>query len=368
MYSCLSVKDALLTKPYEFEFAQAVHLLNSLFPAKQSAHTEFNLRTHFYFKSRVYVAAPPSDLSSIFLPPNLLKKSKTREPLAPLWYYPPRRTLLANFSDVKHPCVHSSQGAPIQVQVNFIGLAGIQGSLPLPYTEMLLKRIRQRDFVLRDFLDIFNNRFTSIFYRVLEKKHPTLSYASPAQSTHGQILTSLMGMRFAGPFFNISNSFLCYAVFYWRKPRTALGLETLLSRFFGHSVQVVQCMGLWRPISDGDLTYLKKRQSTLGKTMTLGKRAWCQDAGLRVVMTLPNPSILLTFLPGSLHYRTLRQIISFYVGVRYMHKICFRLKRLPQCVLGRKTNFPIRLGWTSWLCTHPKRSRIGGQVITVNQC
>ena len=41
--------------------------------------------------------------------------------------------------------------------------------MPRHYTELLLQRIREKDFSLRDFLDLFNHRLTSLFYRAWEK-------------------------------------------------------------------------------------------------------------------------------------------------------------------------------------------------------
>jgi len=52
-----------------------------------------------------------------------------------------------------------------EVHVNFMGIAGIQGPLPLPYTEILMSRMRQKDMAFRDFLDIFNHRLVSVFTR-----------------------------------------------------------------------------------------------------------------------------------------------------------------------------------------------------------
>ena len=55
------------------------------------------------------------------------------------------------------------------LEVSFFGLFGSQGILPQHYTELMLSRLKQKDTSLVDFLDLFNHRLSSLFYRAWEK-------------------------------------------------------------------------------------------------------------------------------------------------------------------------------------------------------
>ena len=53
--------------------------------------------------------------------------------------------------------------------VEFMGLCAAISVMPPTYTEFLLARARQKDHVMEDFLNIFNHRMISFFYRGWEK-------------------------------------------------------------------------------------------------------------------------------------------------------------------------------------------------------
>src|SRR5437588_10322428 len=63
---------------------------------------------------------------------------------------------------------------------SFMGLTGPKGALPDHYTELLIRLGRERKDVertaLRDWLDLFNHRFLSLFYRAWEKYRFQIPY------------------------------------------------------------------------------------------------------------------------------------------------------------------------------------------------
>ena len=65
---------------------------------------------------------------------------------------------------------------PHKMTVNFLGLMGPIGSLPQWYTGLVAERLRSGDKTLRDFLDIFNHRFLSLFHQAWEKYRFPIAY------------------------------------------------------------------------------------------------------------------------------------------------------------------------------------------------
>ena len=58
---------------------------------------------------------------------------------------------------------------PARMTVTFFGLNGPLGALPQHYTEIAIERLARKDGALLDFLDLFNHRLLSLFYRAWEK-------------------------------------------------------------------------------------------------------------------------------------------------------------------------------------------------------
>ena len=73
-------------------------------------------------------------------------------------------------------CSGPTTAAPVMV-VNFMGLTGPAGVLPLYYTELIARaHPRRKIATLLDFFDIFNHRMISLFYQAWEKYRVHVAY------------------------------------------------------------------------------------------------------------------------------------------------------------------------------------------------
>ncbi|MEO7651273.1 MAG: type VI secretion system baseplate subunit TssG, partial [Bryobacteraceae bacterium] len=101
-----------------------------------------------------------------------------------------------------HDIVENKDG-PHAVTVAAFGLTGTQGVLPHFYTEHMIMRHLMRDDAMAAFLDLFNHRLMSFFYRAWEKHHPVIGYEQKAATgrvpdNFTQYLFDLVGMGTPG--------------------------------------------------------------------------------------------------------------------------------------------------------------------------
>ena len=356
------LEEILIQEPYRFEFSQAVRLLHCFNPSAVPLGTSIDPQKEVaFFKSRIFLSAPPSDLYRIRLL-SKFKPSRRSWPLAHrqllLWHTPPSLPLLTYQGPwvrgkvIKTP--HREGKSALEVQVNFLGIAGVQGPLPIAYTEMICDRLRSKDAVTRDFLDLFNHRLLSLFYRIEQKSNPALQNVTPEKTPFGKALVSLIGVG-SSPAFD-TRALLNYTRFFWKKPHTSESLKTILQDYFGHPVKILDFQGRWFHLERDQRTCLRvinPQNTCLGHTAVLGRRVWAQDQGIGVCLTIKTPEEFLDFLPTGSFFNVLKQLTCCYVGARYHIRLGLKLIQKPPSQLGEKTPFPFRLGWTSWLLQKP---------------
>src|SRR5438067_4156318 len=161
-----SVADRLFTEPFAFDFFQAVRLLEKIAPDRRAVgRSGPPLAEVARFRAHLSLSFPPSALYDLARP--------TQDLAVP------------------------------QMTVAFMGLHGPSGMLPRHYTELLLRLDKEvkgpERSALRDWFDLFNHRFISLFFRAWEKYRFYVPYergeyakAEPDPFTLG--LFSLVGM------------------------------------------------------------------------------------------------------------------------------------------------------------------------------
>src|SRR5690606_25174027 len=139
-----------------------------------------------------------------------------------------------------------------EMAVAFLGLTGPAGALPQHYTQTIIDRVRQKDHSLRDFLDLFNHRSISLFYRAWEKHH--LLALLERHRTGGRedpftrMLYCIVGLGSPGlrERFEIADeTFLHYSGLFAHFPRNAISLEQMVRDFCRMPATVRQFQGTW---------------------------------------------------------------------------------------------------------------------------
>jgi type VI secretion system protein ImpH len=246
--------------------------------------------------------------------------------------------------------------------VNFMGLSGVSGPLPLHWTSQLAERATEPESqpqkqteALRAFLDIFNHRLISLFYRAWEKYRFAIAYERNEEDFFSQYLYSLIGLGTPGlqGRLNIDDQFLWYyAGLLAQRPRSAVALEGILRDYFGVRIDVVQFQGQWFEMNADLLSSLgaNGQNNQLGVSAVLWERIWDPQARFRINVGPLEYSQFRDFLPGSDAYVHLVELTRFFVGedVNFEVRPILRREEVPFCALGVDQT-SVRLGWSMWL-------------------
>jgi type VI secretion system protein ImpH len=312
-----SLEEQIETVPYEFDFHQAVRLLEKMRPEANPLGEGSNpLKEALSIESRVTMSPSGADIQSLTL------------------------------SDTDKPPV---------LTINFLGLAGIQGPLPTPYTELLIERLRHKDTSFKDFLDIFNHRFASFWHRMRKKIVLGIAQVRPDTTPAGKAFLDLVGIE-AEPLRNrlavSDQALLSFAPAFWKRPRSLIGLQRLLRAYFELPITVSQFQGAWQIAQDRDLTRIGVRETgqhqALGRSAVLGGRSWHQTAGIALhIPTLSYKQFIRFQQETALEFTALRDLTFFYIGVGQQVHVTFALKK--EHIEPTRLNGEFALGRTTWL-------------------
>lgn len=251
----------------------------------------------------------------------------------------------------------SEAGTVPKMVVRFLGLTGPMGALPIHYTELVVERLRRRDRTLADFLDLFNHRLASLFYRAWDKYHPHLRARATGDDELAGRLACLIGLGTPGLRERLSlpiPRLLAYAGLLAQHPRSAIGLEHLLTGYFGGiDVRIEQFVGQWLALDPESQTRLGDPfgNGVLGLNTVVGSRVWSTQSRFRVRLGPMSYERLCSFLPDGEASAALVALTRFYAGRDYDFDFRLVLARtsIRTTQLGSTGPTATRLGWSSWV-------------------
>ena len=333
------LEDILFEEGYRFDVFQAVRVLERLFPQKRPVGRDAKPAQEVVrFRSHTSLSFPASQIYDITRP--------------------------------------GDADGPAEMTVAFMGLTGPAGVLPRHYTELLLERMRRKDHALREFLDLFNHRFISLFYRAWEKYRAAIGYEQTASSGEDAdplslCLFDLMGMGTKGLRGRLAvedESHLFYAGLMTQHPRSASALEGLLTAYFEVPVRTIQFAGQWLPLSEEDRSRLGAGEANcaLGVNAVLGTRVWDQQSKFALRVGPLAYGDYCRLLPSGTAFRPLVQLTRFFVGQEFDFDIqlVLRAAEVPRCRLGETGPNAPRLGWSTWLKSRTVLRDVDNAVLT----
>jgi type VI secretion system protein ImpH len=330
-----SAEQKLFDEPYRFQFFQAVRLLERLLPERlpvgrvsDEGQVIAPSREVARFRSHASLRFPPSQLYD-------LERANTGE--------------------------EGGDANPPRMEVAFMGLTGPLGVLPNVYTELLIERKRRKDLALHDFLDLFNHRFISFFYRAWEKyRFPVAYERDPGEGLFTRSLFALinMGTRGLRDRMNLRDEgLLRYAGLIAQRPHSASAIAAIIGDYFMVIARIEQFSGQWLKLDAGSVTTLGSANNSLGSTAVAGTRVWDCQSKFRVKLGPMSYEQFADFLPRGSAFKPVMDLIRLLAGPEFDFDLQLVLKseEVPGSVAATDEKNRSMLGWNSWLKTRPFR-------------
>jgi len=311
--------EALQKKPFGFDFFRAVRLLESRFRKLPRLGKSVTPRHDpVRFKQNPSLAFAPSTLDGF-------------EP--------------------------GTEGQPAKIFVNFLGLFGPNGPLPLHLTEYAHDRQRNaRDGSLVAFCDIFHQRLLSLFYRAWAANQKTADMDRAEESRFAVYIGSLFGLgmesvkdRDAVPDW----AKLYYSGRLVSQTRNVEGLQAIIRDYFKMPTEIETFCGQWMTLPESSICRLGETTETgsLGLTSIVGSRFWECQLKFRIRLGPMSLSDLYRLLPTGTSFTRLRTWVLNYVNYEFFWdaQLVLRRDEVPEVCLGQAG----LLGWTSWVRSQP---------------
>lgn len=252
-------------------------------------------------------------------------------------------------------------GAADRMTVNFMGLFGPNGPLPLHLTDYARDRQRNsRDTTFVRFCDIFHHRMIALFYRAWAVNQPAVSFDriadDPDSDRFGVYVSSMVGLgerallrRDAVP--DIAKQHFAGRLALQTKPPE--GIAALLADYFQMPCAIEEFVGHWIDIPEADRLRMGRDETMgrLGSTAVIGSRIWDCTQRFRIRIGPLSFSQYSRLLPTGRSFARLVGWVRNYVGYEYLWDAMLVLKKeeVPAIQLGGGA----MLGWTTWLKTKP---------------
>ncbi len=248
------------------------------------------------------------------------------------------------------------------IEASSFGLYGPSGVLPQHYTQLVIDRIRKKDTGLRDFLDIFNHRLLSLFYRAWEKHHFPVAYETAKQAKVSDLvsecLMNLVGFGNSGLRNRLQvsdNAWLHYAGLKSLSGPRADALEGMISDHFKVPTTVSSFQGEWLRIpleeqsSLGSTQLGETKNNALGVDAVAGQRTWAVEHRFRIEIGPMGLDQFKRFVPSGASMVPLAQLVRTYVGPQFDFDVQVTLHRLDVTGTELGIDSASRLGWNTWL-------------------
>ena len=358
--------------------AQDPHAVSYPLNLESQAKSEFSAKEDFFRKVRTVDALNPRlPRTGFSLQP---REEKLRFRQIPHLHFAP-----STIGKVSAQLDESTDRVFEEVMVYFMGLLGVNGPLPGVVSDVVIARAKgvphpdmedlhgtesafRSDAGPAAFIDLFNHRFISFFYRAAVSSNKAVDFDRPWESRFHTFIGSFLGLGIASTQnrMDIPDTAALYFSGHYSCPtRHAEGLCAMVSDFTGTRVTIEENIGHWVDVPATNHTKLgtNRQAGRLGQGTMLGSRYWDRTMKFRLVLGPLGWDEFQDYPPTGMLVKALKSMILLYCGREFIVEVNPVLKKseVPDCILGGGS----RLGFSSWLKSSPPAADAADYRLTV---
>ncbi|NQU75744.1 MAG: type VI secretion system baseplate subunit TssG [Planctomycetes bacterium] len=240
--------------------------------------------------------------------------------------------------------------------VNFLGLLGPNGPMPLHLTEYVHSRELAHDSTAARFLDIFNHRMISLLYRAWAVNEQTVNFERGDDDRFAFYIASMFGLGM--PAFRRRDRVDDVAKLFFSghlagQTKHPEGLCAILETYFRIVTGVEEFVGQWVDLPGEYCCRLGEspETATLGHTTIVGHRVWQCQHKFRIRLGPMSLADYQRMLPGGDSLGRLVDWVRNYLGDELDWDVQLILKKqeVPRTKLAQLG----QLGWSTWIGSTP---------------
>ncbi|TQI81182.1 type VI secretion system protein ImpH [Serratia fonticola] len=242
---------------------------------------------------------------------------------------------------------------PPTVRTTFLGLYGVESPLPTSYLDDIAQQREGTDAVA-DFLDIFNHRLTTQFYRIWRKYSYPATFQPGGTDETSQCLLGLVGLGIPGTAEHIGtpvSRFLALLGTLRLPTRTAEGIVALVKLLAADTQAKVTPHDRLQVALAKPVALSSRAPQTLSKRPVLGAQATDVNSQLLLTLYTEAAEEAKAWLPGGALHSDLMALLQVYLGARCHVRLQLSIPRalLPTAQLRCTANNAVQLGRTAAL-------------------
>jgi type VI secretion system protein ImpH len=243
------------------------------------------------------------------------------------------------------------------MSVNFLGMFGPNGPLPLHLSDFARDRLRNaHDPTLVRFMDVFHHRMLAFFYRAWAANEKSVDFDRADDARYADYFGSFIGT--GTPSLQDRDSIPDWSKIHFAgrmsaQTRNAEGLEAILADFFRIPTEIREFEGYWMKIPKENQCRLGASPETgsLGINAVAGERKYEVQLKFRIRMGPMDVEDLRRLVPTGASFKRLKDWVLNYINLEFHWDLqcVVKASAVPSISLGGNA----MLGWTTWLKSKP---------------